>query len=253
VGAGADEAEARAAALGDIVALELGGPFQWFGLTQVADPLGRARAFRVTPVGAALANRRSPPEERDPALAPLHVASSGEIALRAPSPRLVWALSAIAEPVDLGQKSHYRLTAASIAAALEMGSDADRIVAFLERESRQPLPPELSANLAAWARRHQRVHLRLAVIARLDSGTERGAVLAALREAGWSVSPLDADSVLITMTSAGSPPLDDAEALLAALRSVGLSPRWETPPAKGHASATEPLLAGREADPPAGA
>ena len=169
-GAGADEDEARAAALSDVIALELGGPFVWFGLTETADSPNRPRAFRLTATGAALAARKPPPAEEDSgvALAPLLVAASGEITLQTPSPARVWALSAIAEPVDLDRQSHYRLTPGSIGVALARGIERDQIVTFLERGARGPLPAELAANLTTWARGYRRVELRRAVILGLD-------------------------------------------------------------------------------------
>ena len=99
-GAGVDEDEARAAALSDVIALELGGPFVWFALAETVDCPGKPRAIRLTPTGAALAARKPQPAEDDAgaSLAPLVVDASGEITLQSPSPERVWALSAFAEP-----------------------------------------------------------------------------------------------------------------------------------------------------------
>ena len=60
-GRGRRRREARAAALSDVIALELGGPFVWFGLTEIVDAPGRPRAIRLTETGAALAARENPP------------------------------------------------------------------------------------------------------------------------------------------------------------------------------------------------
>ena len=62
-GAGVDEDEARAAALSDVITLELGGPFVWFGLAEIVDRPGQARAIRLTATGAALASRKPEPAE----------------------------------------------------------------------------------------------------------------------------------------------------------------------------------------------
>jgi hypothetical protein len=231
-GAGMDEEAARAAALSDVIALELGGPFVWFGLVETVDSPGKPRAFRLTPAGTALAARKPPPAEDDSgaALAPLFVAASGEITLQTPSPERVWALSAFAEPVDLGPHSHYRLTPGSIGSALARGIEREHIVAFLERAARQPLPGELAANLKTWARGHRQVVMRRAVILDLDDVGERPRVLQVLQDAGWAAEPLGNLAILVPLDSA-SPAMDRGEdALLVALRAAGHSPRWKTNP-----------------------
>jgi hypothetical protein len=231
-GAGADEDEARAAALSDVIALELGGPFVWFGLTETADSPGRPRAFRLTATGAALAARKSPPADEDSgvALAPLVVAASGEITLQIPSPARVWALSAFAEPVDLGRQSHYRLTPGSIGAALARGIERDQIVTFLERGARGPLPAELAANLTTWARGYRRVEMRRAVILALDDLAERPGLLQALRDAGWPAEPLGDLTVLVPLGPAPHGVERGEDELVDTLRAAGHSPRWKSSP-----------------------
>ena len=156
-GAGVDEDEARTAALSDVIALELGGPFVWFALTEIMDRPGQARAIRLTQTGAALASRKPEPAEDDAgaSLAPLVVDPSGEITLQLPSPDRVWALTAFSEPVDLGQLSHYRLTPGSLGASLAAGVELEQIVRFLERGAgnrcRETSPPISRSGLVASA------------------------------------------------------------------------------------------------------
>ena len=232
-GAGGDEREARTAALGDVIAVELAGPFTWFGITATLDVPGQPRAIKLTAPGAALAaGKPLPPEDDSGASAPpIGVDPAGEIALRIPTPARVWALSAFTEPVDLNRESHYRLTASSIAAALAAGIEREQIVAFLERGSRQPLPPALAADLTAWARGYRRVRLRRAVILTCDDPDERQPLLHTLNEGGWSAEPLGESAVVVSL-----PPADPAasladhgeEPLLATLRAAGHAPRWIT-------------------------
>src|SRR5215217_3953212 len=129
-GAGVDEDEARAAALSDVITLELGGPFVWFAVVETLDHTGQARAIRLTETGVALAKRQPEQGEDDAgaSVAPLVVDPSGEITLQSPSPDRVWALTAFAELVDLGRQSHYRLTPGSLGAALSAGVELDQIV-----------------------------------------------------------------------------------------------------------------------------
>jgi hypothetical protein len=227
--AGTDENEARAAALSDVTALELSGPFVWFALAESTDRPGQAPAIRLTPTGAALASRTPQPasDDANARLPPLVVDPSGEIALQSPSPDRVWALTAFSELVDLGRESHYRLTPGSIGGALAAGVELDQIVKFLEQGSRRSLPNELAANLATWARGFRRVRMRRAVILRPDDAAERPTLLQALREAGWTAAPLGDVSVVVSLAS-DETEADQEDALVRTLRVAGHAPRWMT-------------------------
>jgi hypothetical protein len=229
-GAGVDEDEARTAALSDVIALELGGPFVWFALAEIVDRPGHARAIRLTQSGATLASRKPEPVEDDAgaSLAPLTVDPSGEITLQSPSPERVWALTAFAEHVELGRQSHYRLTPGSLSAALAAGVELDQIVRLLERGSRQPLPSELAANLATWARGFRRVGMRRAVILRPDDAAERPVLLQALREADWTAEPLGDLAILVSLSPEVTDVARGEDALMRTLREAGHAPRWTT-------------------------
>jgi hypothetical protein len=229
-GAGVAEDEARAAALSDVIALELGGPFVWFALAEIVDRAGQARAIRVTQTAAAAASRKPEPAEDDTGdtPAPLAVDPSGEITLQSPSPDRVWALTAFSELVDLGRPSHYRLTSGSLGAALATGVELDQIVRFLERGSRQSLPHELAANLATWARGYRRIRMHRAVILRPDDTAERAVLVQALREAGWSAEPLGELAVVVSLATDATDASRGEEALISALRAAGHAPRWAT-------------------------
>jgi hypothetical protein len=162
------------------------------------------------------------------ALPPLVVDPSGEITLQLPSPDRVWALTAFSELVDLGRLSHYRLTPGSLGAALATGVELDQIVRFLERGNRQALPPELTENLATWARGYRRIRMHRAVILRPDDAAERPALLQALREAGWSAEPLGDLAVLVFLATEAADGDQGEEALIGALRAAGHAPRWAT-------------------------
>lgn len=225
-GAGADEEEARAAALTDVIAFELAGPLVWFGVTHTQDQPGKARAVMLTEDGAARVARKPMPmaegdEEPSP---PLLVDEAGELTLLAPTPARVWALAAIAESVDLGRESHYRLTAETVNTALASGIEREQIVTFLERGSRQPLPPALAARLASWARAQQRVGLRRTILLTLDEPSAQKSLQDALHLRGWKAEPHGAGSLLVTLGDAGR----GEEQLLGVLREVGGTPRWLT-------------------------
>jgi hypothetical protein len=239
-GAGVDQEEARAAALSDVVALELGGPFVWFALAETVDRPGQARAIRLTETGVALAKRQPEPAEDDAgvSVAPLVVDHSGEITLQSPSPDRVWALSAFSELVDLGRQSHYRLTPGSLGAALAAGVELDQIVRFLERGSRQRLPKDLATNLTTWARGFRRVGMRRAVILRPDDSAERPVLIQSLAEAGWTAEPLGDLAVLVSLAPDAPDADQGEEALIATLREAGHAPQWTAVSEDGTAFAT---------------
>jgi hypothetical protein len=232
VGAGVDEHQARQAALSDVIAVELIGPFAWFGVVEIADPPGQPRAVRLTRTGAALAASRD--SLADTALSddqvPLRIAASGEIALHVPSPERVWALSAFTEQVDLGPVSHYRLTPGSVSAALAAGIEREQITAFLERASRQPLPPDLVGAIDRWARAYRRVRLRRAVVLSVDDPAERAPLVQMLGEGGWAAEPHGERAVLVSLPDrpgSDAPGTDPEEArLIEGLRAANIAVQW---------------------------
>ena len=243
-GAGDDE-EARAKGLGDVIALELGSPFAWFALTEFVDVPGQPRALRLTARGAALAARQPPPEEKtEERSAAVTIAASGEITLRLPSPGRVWALTAFAEPVDLGPESHYRLTQSSLAAALAAGADLEQIVAYLERASGQPVPAGLARNLEEWARAVKRVRVARGFLLRVDDTAEAAALCKALREGGWDVEQRGDRELLVTAGQGASSRAADDQLWLA-LRAAGYA-RFVTKWADEIPAHAESAVAGRK-------
>jgi hypothetical protein len=224
-GAGDDD-RARQAALIDIIAFELAGPFVWFGLTRTVDRHGQPRAVCLTDAGVALAARRPLPHDdlgmRGPAL---QIDDSGEVALLQATPERVWALSAFSEQVELGQHSHYRLTASATGGALAAGVEREQIVAFLERGSGERLPAALAERLAAWAHEYRRVGMRRAVLLQLEDADARDGLLALLREGGWNGEARGATSLLVLL-SAERDGAANEERLAAIMRANGYLPRW---------------------------
>lgn len=211
--------DARAEALADIVAFEVAGPCVWFGLATIADLPGTPRAVQLL-VTASMGAKPAPAVDRG-----LEVAESGEIALHEPTPERVWALSAFAELVDLGQASRYRLTSQSVAAALTAGVRQDQITGYLERSSGAPLPPSVAASLTEWVQRLRVVRLEAATVLDLDDRTARDQLGRLLRRAAWEVSDLGERQLLIR-SSAGAPPEDDA--LRKTIERAGFVPRSAT-------------------------
>lgn len=228
VGAGVDEEEARRAALSDVVALELGGAFAWFGLVETLAAPGQPRVLRLTETGAGLAARQpiSPEPDAEPDEAALEIDVAGEVALRLASPERVWALSAFAEPVDLGAASHYRITERSIGGALATGATASQITWFLERGSRQPLPGPLAEKIAAWSRRHLQVRLSRALLIRLEEEAQRAPLARVLQRAGWRSEPVGERGLLLHLPGDADDLSHGEDALVKALRDAGFHPEW---------------------------
>jgi uncharacterized membrane protein len=70
--------------------------------------------------------------------------------------------------------------------------------------------------------------MRRALILRVDDPTERQALLQVLREATWPAEPLGDLAVLVTLAAEAVPEARGEDALLAALRAAGHTPRWST-------------------------
>jgi len=216
-GAGGDEAEARAAAIADVVRVECETALAWFGLVELADVPGKTRAVRV--VVRAPAEREAPGREGAPALA---VTAGGGIALRQPSPLRVWALSAFAELEALDRVSRYRLSPASLARALAAGFDLEQVTTFLTRQSGQPLPTAVADTLQEWARGYRRVRLRRAVVVAPDDPETVPAIERLLTERGFPVSRLAGTGLLVEGRGDGA----DLEASVSTrLREAGYAPQ----------------------------
>jgi hypothetical protein len=208
--------DARTEALADIVAFEVAGPCVWFGLAAIADLPGTPRAVQLR-VTAGMGAQPAPALERG-----LEIAVSGEIALHEPTPERVWALSAFAELVGLGETSRYRLTSQSVAAALTAGVRQDQITGYLERSSGASLPSPVAASLTEWVQRLRVVRLEAATVLDLDDRTARDQLGRFLRREAWEVSDLGERQLLIR-GSAGMANQDDA--LRQAIERAGFMPR----------------------------
>ncbi len=208
--------EARAEALADIAGFEIAGPCAWFGLVQIADVPATPRAVKLR-VANGMGAQPAPASERG-----LELSGSGEVALHGPTPERVWALSAFAELVELGETSRYRLTSQSVAAALTAGVRQDQITGYLERSSGAPLPPSVAASLTDWVQRLRVVRLEAATVLDLDDRTARDQLGRLLRREAWEVSDLG-DRQLLIRVGARVPRDDDA--LRRAIERAGFMPR----------------------------
>jgi hypothetical protein len=207
--------EARAEALADIVTFEIAGPCAWFGIVEIADVPGVPRAVRLR-VTTGMGAQQESLSERG-----LEVMDSGEIALHGPTPERVWALSAFAELVELGETSRYRLTSQSVGAALTAGVRQDQITGYLERSSGEPLPPSVAASLTGWVQHLRVVRLEAATVLDLDDRAARDQLGRFLRRESREVSDLGDRQLLIR----GSGQSRDDDGLRKAIERAGFMPR----------------------------
>lgn len=215
--------DARAAAIAEVVAVELATAFAWFGLVEVADLPGQPRAVR-RPDETATAPADGAAGQETSVGAALAVSAEGEVELRIPSPLRVWALSAFAEPTELGRVSRYRLSADGLERALAAGFDLDQVTTFLVRQGGTPLPPSVAERLGEWARGYRRVRLRRAVLLAPDDPADVPELSRIAAEAGWPTRPLDG-SLLVEIPAEDG----DAEAAVAdLLRARGFAPHRAT-------------------------
>ena len=220
-GAGASEEEARAAAIGDCVAVELKTAFNWFGFVDLGDSPGEGRGVRLIRHGLAPARETPTTDQAEPDSADgpaLVVNADGAICLVHPSPGRVWALSAFADLEALRPEARFRLSAASLRRALESGFDAAQVTAFLERQARAPLPAALAEQVDDWHRAVRRVRLRSAFVLTPDDAVDAPALLEIAADHGWEARPLAEGGVLVVARR------DEDQAVRDALLVAGFSP-----------------------------
>lgn len=160
---------------GELLKATIGGSLRWLGLTDYGggEQQGAApdpRAFRLNPLGAALLEVGPPPAE--PPYERLVVQGSFEVV--APprvAPFYRFQLSRIAAWVSGSAHEEaeiYRLTKATVQAAVEQGIPGEAISAFLEEAGGAPLPPNVAYSLREWAGQHGQLTLRKGAILQTD-------------------------------------------------------------------------------------
>lgn len=224
-GRGADDEGGREAAIAEIAGVALETAFSWFGLVDLTDIPGHARAVRINASAAALAARGVRPDEPAADGPPLTVSAEGAIDLSAPTPLRVWSLSAFAEPERLAQVSRYRLSADAVARALAAGFEVEQIAEFLTRQSGAPLQPVLGDRLVAWARDYRRVRVQRALILTPDVRESRAGLERTATEAGFVTHSLADDAILLEMPPPTDSDPDPEERVMALLRANGHAPQ----------------------------
>lgn len=162
--------------------------FAWFGLVELARPSRDRQLVRLSQSGLALARAEPVPEPEDRGTPELEVAHDGTITLTEPTPLQVWSVLAFAEPIELGRAATYRLTEASVRAALASGFDLDQITGFLEKQQGSPLPDKLTARLEGWRTGAKRIRVGSALLLASDDDPTREMAKLLLEQDGYRVS-----------------------------------------------------------------
>jgi hypothetical protein len=169
---GSSELARRRAATAEIAAITLETSLRWFGIVEVADGEPGVRLLRLTPRGRALSRGEKIPPQPGPAVKPpIVLKQDGAVEIAAPSPFIVWSLSAFADIERLGEQSVYRITEGSTNLALQAGFDTRQVLAFLETESGAPPPPAFLDRLNRWAAGYRRIRTANAVVVTPDDSS----------------------------------------------------------------------------------
>lgn len=159
---------------------------------------------------------------------PAYVESGGRVlaqpnftilAMEPISDQVLMALDQFADLQGGDRATSYQLTRQSVYRGQRAGWDVERIVSFLEAHQGAPLPPNIRRTLDEWQAQHRRIVFhREARVAQFADEAAQQAVTDALAQAGIETVALGPGWAL---APAGAP----AAALIAALRDAGWSPQ----------------------------
>ncbi len=145
-------------------------PLAWLGLVEGAGAPGRDAAFRVTPLGRALAGALLAPDTAEALLAPFAAETpSGRVVVQPNFQVLVvgdvpeetvFALSEVAELQRADQVVELKLTRESVYAAQQAGWTASEILALLERATGSRPAQNVTRSISDWAAAHERIVVR---------------------------------------------------------------------------------------------
>jgi len=149
---------------GALIRYIITGPLAWLGMVAVTD--GEDACFSLTPTGAAFLGRADPPEEPPPP--PMSIRPDFVLEVPAGQRYERFQVSRVAEWLHIGDPSLYRLTPASLERARQQRIPPQRVVAFLEEATGEPVPPVLRRALERWAQRGPEARLESAILLRVQ-------------------------------------------------------------------------------------
>jgi hypothetical protein len=214
----------RAAAIAQVIQVELETAASWFGLVQLGHAPGSGLAVRAV----------AGPEMLDESAAAgpsLSITDEGLVTLLRPTPLHVWSLSAFGDAEGLRPHATYQLRPGSVGRALAAGFDLDQITSYLEAQTAAPLSEPLVANLRDWTIGYRRVRMRRAVVLNPDSEEAIPDLRAMIEAAGLDIldEPAPDGGLVVMLPRAGDATANPEEEFLAMLRAQGYVGQWETP------------------------
>lgn len=141
----------------------LQGPLFWMGLVDLGfttEDSQNPDAFRLTPVGEWLMGKGPPPEIPAKGGQVIVQPNFQVMAFDPVSDSVLMNLNRFCERVSTERVAEFRITRASVYAAQRQGWDASRIRAYLEEQSKAPLPENISKTLDEWQALHERITIR---------------------------------------------------------------------------------------------
>lgn len=161
---------------GELLKASIGTSLHWLGLTDLGSEAanngvaGPVVAFRLNEYGAALLTQAVPPSAASSP--PLRVQGTFEVVVpprAAPfdhfqiSRIAVWSAGSSPDEATI-----YKLTKASVQAAVEQGISAEAMLSFLEQASASELPPNVAYSLREWAGKQGQITLRRAAVLQVE-------------------------------------------------------------------------------------
>ncbi len=153
--------------------------FPFGGVKLGVESGGKAICFAMTPVGSYLLG-----DANDFELASAEtrflIQPNFDIVFLAPSPTLEAELSRFAERKGRHVGTLFRITKASVLAAVAAGATAEQLLATLRDHSQTGVPPNVQAEIVGWTARYRQVDIRPAVLIHCpdeDTATRVGAAL----------------------------------------------------------------------------
>lgn len=219
---GPDRGDQRAAAIAQIIAVELETALDWFGIVELSTVPGKGVAVRVK----APVEEPGPVSDDSPVLS---VDEDGLITLHKPSPLHIWSLSAFADAEGLQPEAKFQLRPGAVGRALGAGFDLEQITTYLTRQGSGQLPAKLRETLHDWTVGYRRVRMRRAVVLSADSDTARDELRAGLDDAGLDVltAPGHGHDLIVLLPASAEEPEDAEDHLLTVLRARGYAGQWD--------------------------
>ena len=202
---------------GTLVRFLVGGPLHWLGVVDMDTDGGM---FCVTDIGYWLFGQEDVPLLNEDSTFVVH--AEGQVEVSAPRRYDRFQLARVADWVASGETYTYRLTPSSLERAKAQRITPERVLEFLERTSRAPVPEVLAGALRRWGIRGTEAWAQHAMVLRVARPELLEQITASPRTRGYVRETVSSTVALVD-------PLDWPE-MLAALLEMGVLPEVKVEP-----------------------